>query len=358
VVQDLLHVLMLPERRRIAEHRLASTKRSVAASIVEFAADVERAYYEALGAAQAASVRRLVVDAASTSAELARRLHEAGNISDLALATELGLYEGVRVAWARTESARAVARDELNRLLGLWGPAAAWTLPTGLPDLPAEEPRLGPVEAEAIANRLDLEAAIAESQAIAREAGVTRAWSFLPAVEFGASAEREPDGSWVLGPELGLELPIFDRGQADLVRLDAELRRADQRVFGLAVEIRSEARAARDRLLEARWLVEHYRDVLIPVREATVAALQEEHAFMLAGTFELIAAKQAEYDAYQEYVEAVRDYWLARVRLDRALGGRARETSHPQASDPLPIAPTRRDAHPNHEHGGHRDAEP
>jgi hypothetical protein len=35
-----------------------------------------------------------------------------------------------------------------------------------------------------------------------------------------------------------------------------------------------------------------------------------------------VQAKLAEYDAYQAYLEAVRDYWLARVELARAVGQR------------------------------------
>jgi outer membrane protein, heavy metal efflux system len=41
---------------------------------------------------------------------------------------------------------------------------------------------------------------------------------------------------------------------------------------------------------------------------------------MLVGQFELLLVKQQEYDAYQGYLEAVRDYWLARVELARTVG--------------------------------------
>ena len=41
---------------------------------------------------------------------------------------------------------------------------------------------------------------------------------------------------------------------------------------------------------------------------------------MLIGIFELLETKQREYDAYQGYLEVVRDYWLARVELTRAAG--------------------------------------
>ena len=41
---------------------------------------------------------------------------------------------------------------------------------------------------------------------------------------------------------------------------------------------------------------------------------------MLIGAFELIQSKQLEYDSYAAYIEAIRDYWLARTALARAVG--------------------------------------
>ena len=65
-----------------------------------------------------------------------------------------------------------------------------------------------------------------------------------------------------------------------------------------------------------------FRNSLIPQRETVLARSQQEQNFMLIGVFELIQAKAKEYDAYQGYLEAVRDYWQARVELTRSVGGR------------------------------------
>jgi len=61
---------------------------------------------------------------------------------------------------------------------------------------------------------------------------------------------------------------------------------------------------------------------LIPARETVVERSQQEQNFMLIGVFELIQAKTQEYNAYQGYLEAIRDYWLARIELMRVVGGR------------------------------------
>lgn len=104
-----------------------------------------------------------------------------------------------------------------------------------------------------------------------------------------------------------------------------------------------------------RRLVEHYREVVIPVREAAVAFTQQEYNYMLVGAFELILAKQAEYDAYQEYVEAVRDYWITRSDLERATGGgvSANADAVRPAETEAPPSPSKDGhEHSHHEHKG------
>jgi cobalt-zinc-cadmium efflux system outer membrane protein len=43
---------------------------------------------------------------------------------------------------------------------------------------------------------------------------------------------------------------------------------------------------------------------------------------MLLGVYQLISAKQNEVNTYREYIETVRDYWIARADLERAVGTR------------------------------------
>jgi outer membrane protein, heavy metal efflux system len=74
-------------------------------------------------------------------------------------------------------------------------------------------------------------------------------------------------------------------------------------------------------LQAARARVQRYRDGLIPETEAVVARMQELQNYMIVGQFELLLAKQEEYEVYAGYLDSLRDYWLARVDLGRSLGG-------------------------------------
>jgi cobalt-zinc-cadmium efflux system outer membrane protein len=60
----------------------------------------------------------------------------------------------------------------------------------------------------------------------------------------------------------------------------------------------------------------------MPLRERIVALTMQKYNYMLAGTFELLMAKQQEFENYQKYIETVRDYWITRAELQRTLGGR------------------------------------
>jgi cobalt-zinc-cadmium efflux system outer membrane protein len=90
----------------------------------------------------------------------------------------------------------------------------------------------------------------------------------------------------------------------------------------LSINVRSEVRLAATQLESARWTAERYKKVLLPLREKVVSDSQLQYNAMQIGLAELLAAKQAQIEAYRAYLEALRDYWNAHVDLEVAVGGR------------------------------------
>jgi cobalt-zinc-cadmium efflux system outer membrane protein len=319
---DFLDLLLIPARKRLAEAEFEAAKLRVGNEVLVLAHGVRVAYFTLQGAQQIAAMRRTVLEAAEASVELARRQHEAGNTSDLDLANEEGLYEQVRLDLARSEADILGARERLTRLMGLWGPDARFTLAPTLADLPADEPPLEPLESLAIGQRLDVAAARSDVQVSSRALAMAKDYRFLGGASVGASVERDPERRTTAGPSASLELPIFDAKQAAVAKLEARLRHAERRLAAKSVDVRSEVREAWGRLAFARSVAARYRTTVIPLRERIVALSQQHHDAMLLGVYQLLLAKQAEVNAYREYIEAVRDYWIARSELERALGGR------------------------------------
>jgi cobalt-zinc-cadmium efflux system outer membrane protein len=125
----------------------------------------------------------------------------------------------------------------------------------------------------------------------------------------------------LVGPTVDLELPIFDQGQARGARLLAQVRQARAREEELAVNVRSEVRTLRNRLLSVRSVAEHYKKVVLPLRERVVKESQLRYNSMLLGVFQLLAARRDEIDAYRDYIDSIREYWITRAELERAAGG-------------------------------------
>jgi cobalt-zinc-cadmium efflux system outer membrane protein len=322
ITQNFLNILMQPARKRLSAIRFEQVKLHVADEVIRMVAEVRTSYFSALGAKQIRDMRDEIALAAASSFELAQRLHSAGNISDLQLATENAHFEQSRLELARSETALLDAREQLTRLMGLWGSQTHWRLPAQLPDMPSDEIPLEDLEATAIENRLDLAAERKAVEALAQALGITIDWRWVGHVEVGISTERETDRTWVTGPSLAIELPIFNQRQADIARLEAQLRRSQKRLTAQAIDIRSEVRSLRNRLIMQRNVIDHYRRAVLPLREQIVDLTLKNYNYMLTGAFDLLMAKKQEFEAYQMYLEAIRDYWIIRAGMQRSLGGR------------------------------------
>jgi cobalt-zinc-cadmium efflux system outer membrane protein len=320
LVQDFLSLFLLPLRRSVAEAQLQQAQLSLAHDAFGTALAVREAYYRVQAAQQEVELQRMVLEAFSAAAELAARQRQAGNVSELDASARRAAYEEARLALSRDELELSSLREALTRLLGLGGPLIAWRISAGLPDLPPTEvspERLGEI---ALAQRLDLAAARKEVEVLERALELARTSRWVGAVDVGVSAERDPEGFQVLGPSLRLELPVFDQRQALIASLEARRRAAERRREGLSIDAGSQVRVARAALQTRREVVEGYRTVLL-LREQRVSLSQRQYDGMLLGVYQLLAAKESQVDGYREYIAAVRDYWVARVDLERALGG-------------------------------------
>ena len=120
-VMNFLDILYLPLRRRVATARFEAAKTRVGGLVLDFAVRVRTAFYVHQANEQMLDLRRTIVQGLTGSFDVARRLHEAGNISDLDFARERALLEGGKLALRSVEVAVRRSREDLNILMGLWG---------------------------------------------------------------------------------------------------------------------------------------------------------------------------------------------------------------------------------------------
>ena len=322
VVISFLDALYVPLRKRVAAARFEEAKLRVSGAVLDLAAEVRRAFYEHQANEQMLELRQAIVQALVASWEVSRRLHEAGNTTDLDLARDRAAAETSKLALRSTEIIVRQSRERLNDLMGTWGEQTRWEIDGRLPEVPAEPPPTNGLERVALSRSMDLSRARQRIITAGQQLGYDRATAFIPEAEVGAEAEREPEGSWRVGPVFSVPIPLFDQGQARVGRAVAELRRTQQEYYAMGVRIRATARAVRDRILGARDRALYYRDILLPLQERIVNEAQLQYNAMQIGIFQLLRDRERQIETGVAYVETLREYWLARTDLLQLSSGR------------------------------------
>lgn len=317
---DLTDLLLLSTRSGAAGVEVEAAKLAAIGSILDLSYDTRRAFYDYQAAAQLLELRRTVLQAFNASAELAIRLREAGNITELDLANQRSLFEEARFELQEAEIAVTAARERLNVLMGLWGRGTEWRVEARLPAVPERELALDELESKTVERSLELAIAEQRFTAAAKRANLARARGFLPELKAGVSAERSED--WAVGPAIEIELPLFYQGQGEVGVAKAEMRQQRNVYTDTAVTLRAAARNAATRLAAKREAVVYYEKVLLPLKQQVVEQTQLEYNGMLVGLFQLLQAKRDQVQAAATYVDQHREYWHARTNVEQLLSGR------------------------------------
>jgi cobalt-zinc-cadmium efflux system outer membrane protein len=321
ISQNFLDLLMLPLKKKMATAELERTRKEISQATVELAAETKKKFYSLQADLQLLERLKLIARANGAGLDFTQRLHDAGNITDLTLLNEQATYSEARVEVSRTEADILADRETLNRLMGLWGSDTSWTLASELPAIPGQEISTGRLEALALSQRHDLAASRYELANLATALRTTRTYRYIGVLEVGADIEKDTDGTKLSGPEASVSLPLFNQGQGKIAKLEAQMRQAEKRFEGRAIDVRSEVREARGRLLANRSTALYYQKTLLPERLKILSQTQLQYNAMQTGAVELLMARKNQVDTERKYIEAWRDYWISRSQLELAVGG-------------------------------------
>jgi outer membrane protein TolC len=320
---DVLGLITMPLRTELEQRRVALTQGRIAAEVLQVAADTRRAWYAAVAAQESTAYAQQVKQSAEASAELARRMATAGNFSKLDHAREQVFYADATAQLARARQTAVSQREQLTRLMGLWGEDAQFRVPARLPDLPKTAREINDLETQAIKSRLDVQGAMQEANNIAASLGLTRATGFINVLEVGYMRNSETHQPRQTGYEIELRLPIFDWGGAKVARAEHTYMQAVHRAADTAVRARSEVREAYAAYRTAFDLAKHYRDEIVPLRKHISEEVLLRYNGMLMSVFELLADARQQIAAVSAAIDTQRDFWLAETNLNLALTGRS-----------------------------------
>jgi cobalt-zinc-cadmium efflux system outer membrane protein len=321
LVQNFIEIFQIPLRKKMAESLFEEAKIEVVSKALSLSYNVRKAFYEYQGTEQLLEMSNTALLALEASRDLARKLHMAGNITDLDLAQEEVNYETLKIETSNLEEHVVQTKENVNALLGLSGQSLSWKIDTRLSAPSAFNSDSTAVEEHAIANNLAL--AKIKQRFVTLTAKLSQAERFrlFGDSEIGASAAKEAGEGWGFGPAFSFPLQFFNQGQVAVFRVNAELARQHGLGLDLTNRIQSHVRSTLKQLKITEGRLTTYRKTLLPLHTKLVSESQRQYNAMLLGAFQLLEAKHKQIMAGKDYIESLKNYWLLRTELESILNG-------------------------------------
>lgn len=357
ITQNIADLWQIPARKRAAERLLERAILDIAREAADLAADAKNAYYTAVSAHELYEITRenLVIANELLDVAVARQDAGAGNVLDVNLSRGKAVEGELAM-----ESARLAAADvdrALAELLGLTSEADLLVLLDPLPEAPQREPQAELLIRLARQWRLDLRAA--EQAVAAAEARLLeQVRSIFPNLEIGVELERgerkaqggrkiladtvrssvaggaltAPDiqprserqrnkrQELIIGPSIGLELPIFDQNQAQIAKARFALAQAVKAHEALDRAAMQDIRSAADRARTSWRMVRLYEDRLVPLAQSNLDLSREAYRAGRTSFLSVLEAQRFFLETRKGHVGAAHTAATAIPELERAIG--------------------------------------
>ena len=327
----LVDLILLPQRMAISRSQSDRARLQLTGAVVEQVTGVRQAWVRAVAAQQSVRYAEQVSESAEASAELARRMQAVGNFSKLQRARQQVFYADATTQLALARHAATAMREELIRALGLDdAQAAQLTLPERLADLPAAPRDAAEVAGTATAQRLDVQLARAQLEAAGRSQGINLLSTFTD-IEIGGRRDTVFDNaagtrSTRRGFELDIRLPLFDWGSARRDVLNAQSLAAANQYDATVRSAASQLRQGYSAYRTAYDIARHYRDEVVPLRQAMADENVLRYNGMLIGVFELLAEARDQVASVTRAIDAQQQFWLADAALAASVMGKPLQT--------------------------------
>jgi outer membrane protein TolC len=318
---NVIALLSAPSRHRMQERRFQETQNAVTLEIVQLAERTREAYYTALAASESVRYREQVQAAAEAGAELARRMRAAGNWNRLDEAHERGFYHDASLSLERARLAQTVAHENLTRLLALGPDSGSFRLVDRLPELPARIEEAPDFEKTALAGRIDLELMHARIDALAANLHLTRSTRVIDVLEAGPARIKQGSDSdpYETGYEVSLQIPIFDSGAARVRKAEAIYAKAVEEFRQAAIDARTEVHAAYARYRASHAIALRERDEVLPLRQSISREDIKLYDASQLSVFDLLADARLQSAGVDDFIQSLKDFWIAKSALDAAL---------------------------------------
>lgn len=322
VMFDVLGLLTMPWSKELARQAHVQAQWQAVDDTLVLATQVKQAYVEAVAAQALLTYQTQVTNLAETAHTLTHRMREAGHVSKLASLREQGFWADSQIQADRATQRVASTREQLARALGLTGEQLTFTLPAHLPSMPTQLPPERDLAQQAMRERLDVRQATRHAEATAQALGLSKATRFVNVLHAGYQNSSETGEPRRNGYEIELQLPLFDFGRSRVAQAEAIYQQALHQAAATAIQAESDVRDAAVARQAAYAVARRYQDDIVPLRKQIAEENLLRYNGMLISVFDLLADARAQIGSVTAAMEALREYWLADLRLQRALTGR------------------------------------
>lgn len=357
VAQNIAELWQIPARKRAAQRSVDAAILNLARTVAGFAADAKASYYAAVGADERLRIAEENLLIAKNLLELALSRQKAGAANELDVNLSRGIALDAEIEVERAGLAAGDARRALATILGLSSDADALDLTDPLPTESVEIPESELLVLVARVWRLDIQAAkqaVAVAQAnleyeyrrifpvvelglelersertrqggrdiLADTARASIAGGGLTAPEIQPRSERRRGAGQdvILGPSLGIELPIFDQNQAQIAKARYALTQARKTLDALDRNVTQKVRGAVHRATTAWRLMYIYRDRSIPLAQGNLDLSREAYRAGRASFLAVLEAQRFFLETRRGYVKASQSAAMMIPELERTIG--------------------------------------
>lgn len=325
--QSLADIFTRNLRHKIAANKLLVAQLALQHKLQQLIHDTSNAYTNAVAAKQTYTAQQQHYETLLARQQLAESIYKAGNMSEV---NYLFHEQERQTAWRKLQE-RKVQAEEKHKELGFhlgFNSTQVFLLPAHLPK--PGNPESQSVETlfdTAKQHRQDLQQLKQRMANIAPQNSLANREVWLGDMELGVLGEREFDGERAYGPELGIELPLFNRGTAKKQMLEQQYAWLAAEEKNLELEIEKDIHQLVNEIKLTRKNLEDIQ-VSINTINRRLQLSQREVNFMLASPFDLLRLVQQKNQAQQDYIQNLKQYWKARAQLELTLG-----TSLPREAD-------------------------
>ncbi|WP_146592411.1 TolC family protein [Puniceibacterium confluentis] len=328
IATNILDARTRKQRVALADVSFRTAQAEAVNDTLALANETRIAWVNAVAAFEVVSYLNRAKATSDAGSELARKLGETGALNKAGQAREQAFNAEIAGQLARARLDATRAKEDLTRLMGLWGSDVDYYVPDALPALPRSVGRIANLEAKALRNRVDLRVAQLGLEAQAAAFGLTDQTRLLTDLEIiaGLETEREAEAGGIetaTTPQVELEfvIPIYDTGKARMRKAEMSYLQAANVLAEKAVNVRSEARGAEVAYHASYRIARHYRDVLVPLRTTVEEEGLLSYNGMITNTFELLQDVREKLSAQLEAAGAKREFYLAQAEVTAAIYG-------------------------------------